>query len=423
MLFLRDRMFGMPRAPEPSEGALGTGPSEGVPQWHGSRNAWHQTSPAGSGRMILRTEVVKAASRMAEVKPAWDSLWTRGGQSVFQSFGWIDAWWRSSQANDVSQLCIGLCWAGGELVAVMPFATRWHHGVRVLEWAAKDCSDYCDALVDPGFADGWRALGDVWAAVAASGGFDATYLSHVRPDATLCKMLGGQQRGVRLKPGRRCARSLQVQSDKPDGHSWFRGLSKKARNNHARGLRIIGETGPVAVRASEPGDDIDAVVERMIELKQQWLVDTNQGNQILSDNARILRALIKELGRQGALRLFSIQCDDLLVAGSVNILSGTRMQAFFAAYDPRFDRASPGTLVMVEYLMWAFDRKFSEVDFLCGEEEYKFKFANKQVDLGSYVGARTPVGRLALAASEWLDQRRSTEAQVEIARPSRVAEA
>jgi len=423
MLSLRDRMFGTPRVLEPGEETFRTGSSEGAHQWRVPRNARRQTPLAEPGRPSLRTEVVKTASRMAEIKPAWDALWARGGQSVFQSFGWIDAWWRSRRANDVSRLCIGLCWAGGELVAVMPFASRWHCGVRVLEWAAKDCSDYCDALVDPGFADGWRALGDGWAAVAASGGFDVTYLSHVRPDAMLCNMLGGQRRGVRLKPGHRSARSLQVQCDKPDGHSWFRSLSKKARNNHTRGLRIIGETGPVTVRVSEPSDNVDAVVERMIELKQQWLADTNQDNQILGDDARILHALITELGRQGALRLFSIHCGDLFVAGSVNILSGTRMQAFFAAYDPRFDRASPGTLVMVEYLMWAFDRKFSEVDFLCGEEDYKFRFANKQVDLGTYVGARTPVGRLALSISERLDQRRSAEAKVEIARPSRVAKA
>ena len=322
----------------------------------------------------------------------------------------------------MSRLCLGLCWADDELVAVMPFATRWHRGVRVLEWAAKDCSDYCDALIDPNFAESWRALGSIWAAVAASGGFDVAYLSHVRPDAALCKMLGGRH-GIRLQPGHRSARSLQVESGKPDGHSWFRSLSKKARNNHTRGMRIVGESGPVTVSVSEPGDAIDVVVERMIELKQQWLIDTNQSNQILSNGAVILRALISELVQQRALRVFSIYSGDVLVAGSVNVVSGSRMQAFFAAYDPRFDRASPGTLVMVEYLMWAFDRGIAEVDFLCGEEEYKFKFANKQVDLGSYVGARTLMGRLALSLGEWLEQRRGTNVRTELARPSRAVEA
>ncbi len=373
--------------------------------------------------MNMRTEIVKTASRMAEVGPAWDALWQRGEQSVFQNHGWIAAWWNSRRANDMSRLCVGLCWADDELVAVMPFATRWHRGVRVLEWAAKDCSDYCDALVDPDFAEGWRALGMVWAAVADSGGFDITYLSHVRPDAMLCKMLDGRRQGVRLKPGHRAARSLQVQNDKPDGHSWFRGLSKKARNNHTRGMRIIGETGPVTVAVSQPGDAIEAVVERMIELKQQWLVSTGQSNQILSNDAVILRALVKELVRQGTLRVFSIYCGDMLAAGSLNIVSGTRMQAFFAAYDPQFDRASPGTLVMVEYLMWAFDSGIAEVDFLCGEEEYKFKFANKEINLVSYVGARSLVGRLALTISERLDRRHGVEARTGVAQSSRAIEA
>lgn len=373
--------------------------------------------------MSMRTEVVKTSIRMAEIGPAWDALWRRCEQSVFQSHGWVDAWWGSRRANDTSRLCVGLCWSDEELVAVMPFATRWHRGVRVLEWAAKDCSDYCDALVDPNLAEGWRALEDIWAAVAAAGGFDIAYLSHVRPDAALHRLIDGRRQAVTLKPGHRAARSLQVRNEAPDGRSWFRGLSKKARNNHTRGMRIVGETGPVTVKVSEPGDDIDAVVERMIGLKQQWLVATGQSNNILDNDALILRALVKELVQQRAIRLFSIHCGDVLVAGSVNIMAGTRMQAFFAAYDPRFDRASPGTLVMVEYLMWAFDRGIMEVDFLCGEEEYKFKFANTKIDLGSYVGAKTVVGKFALALGERLERGRGVEALAELAQPGRAVEA
>ena len=333
------------------------------------------------------------------------------------------AWWRSSGQPHGFRLNLVLAWDGDTLVALAALITRRFRGMRVLEWAAKDCSDYCDGLVDPDFSDRSRALETIWAAVAASGGFDIAYLSHVRPDAIMSTLLRSRQKGVRLKPSSRSARSMQVECDKPDGHAWFRSLSKKARNNHTRGLRIVGETGPVTIRVSEPGDSVDAVIERMIELKLRWLVDTGQSNQILSNDATILRALMRELVQQRAVRVFSIHCGDMLVAGSVNIMSGSRMQAFFAAYDPRFDRASPGTLVMVEYLMWAFDRKIPEVDFLCGEEEYKLKFANKYIDLVSFVGAKTLLGKLALAFSERLERKRATEAEVELALPGRAVEA
>ena len=373
--------------------------------------------------MNTQTEIVTCPSRLAEVGPAWDALWSRGSRSVFQSHGWIMAWFGSRNAGDRSRLCVGLCWADGQLLAAMPFITRRHRGVRVLEWAAKDCSDYCDALVDPDPGAGWQALEKVWAAVSASAPFDVAYLSHVRPDAAVGALFTGWSRPMRLKPGHRSARSLQVGNGGMDGHGWFRSLNKKARNNHTRGMRILGETGPVSVRVSEAGQAADAVLERMIALKQEWLVSTGQKNEILDNDAFVLRSLIKELARQNVLQVFSIHCGETLVAGSLNIVGGTRLQAFFAAYDPAFDRASPGTLVMVEYLTWAFDHGMAEVDFLCGEEQYKFKFATGQTELASYVGARTWMGRIALAGGERLDRTRQPEKPVEVASSGQLAEA
>ena len=373
--------------------------------------------------MSMQTEIVTSPDRLAEIGLAWDALWSRSSQSVFQSHGWIMAWFGSRRAGDRSRFRVGLCWADGRLLAAMPFITRRHRSVRVLEWAAKDCSDYCDAIVDPDPNVGWQALEKAWAAVVASTEFDVAYLSHVRPDAAVGPLFTGWSRSMRLKPGHRSARSLQVDSGGASGHDWFRSLNKKARNNHTRGMRILGETGAVSVRVSKPGDAADAVLERMIALKQEWLVSTGQKNEILENDAVVLRALIEELARQQALQVFSIHCGETLVAGSLNIVSGTRMQAFFAAYDPAFDRASPGTLVMLEYLTWAFDHGMAEVDFLCGEEQYKFKFATAQTDLASYVGARTWIGRIALAVGERLDRTRQPEKPAESAPSGRLVEA
>ena len=354
--------------------------------------------------MILRTEVVETSSRLAEIGAAWDALWRRGDQSIFQSHGWISAWHNSRQANDRSCLCVGLCWLGADLVAVVPLATRRHRGVRVLEWAAKDCSDYCDALVDPRSAEAGHALEQAWAAVVAAGRFDLAYLSHVRPDAVFCNLLGGPLRPMELKRGQRSARSLQVRSGEGDGPAWFRSLGKDAQNNHTRALRILAETGPVVVSASQSGGAIDAVLERLIALKRQWLASRGQGDAMLSNDAAILRALVEELDRQRALQLFSIHCGGLLVGALLNIAAGARRQIFFAAYDPQFDRVSPEMLVMVEYLVSMFNMGISEVDLLCVEDGHEFGFANARVVLASYVGARTLIGKLALGVGERLDQ-------------------
>ena len=354
----------------------------------------------------MQTEIVRTSSRLAEVGPAWDALWRRGDQSVFQSHGWVAAWWNSRRADDKSQLCVGLCWAEGELVAVMPFATRRHRGVRVLEWAAKDCSDYCDALVDRGSAESCRAIERVWAAVVADAGFDLAYLSHVRPDAALYKLLDGQQQALRLKRGQRSATSRQVDYTRFDGQAWFGSLNEEMRDNHAHGMRVISEMGPVSSKIHGSADAIDGVIERMIDLKRRWLADTGQGYTILDDGARMFRAIVKELARQNALQIFSLHCGDALVAALLNIKATTRKQVFFATYDPRFAHALPEALAMVELIIRSLDMGMTQVDLLCIEDDSAFAFTNARIDLASYVGSRTLIGAVALAVGERLERAR-----------------
>ena len=292
---------------------------------------------------------------------------------------------------------MGLCWIGDDLAAVVPFTTRRHRGVRVLEWAAKDCSDYCDALVDPALAENSRALKEVWAAVVANEGFDLAYLSHVRPDAAFHQLLDQRSQAVQLRPSRRSAVSRQVHDNGRDGNAWFQRLDEAARDSHARGMHILKGMGPVRSEMCGPTDGIQGVIERMIGLKRQWLANTGQSYEILDNNALTLRALIKELIRQQALRIFSLYCGDRLVAALLTIAAGARMQVFFAAHDPHFDRAAPETLALIEFIIKAIEMGTTEIDLLCVEDETRFTFAKSRVELASYVGARTLLGKLALA--------------------------
>lgn len=286
--------------------------------------------------------------------------------------------------------------------------------MRVLEWAAKECSDYCDAVAGP---DAREALAEAWQAIVEAGGFHVVYLSHVRPGAALPRLLEtGCRRPAALRLGHRAEQTLQVRGNGLTGTGWFRTLSKKARNNHTRGKRILEESGTLHIGAVDESG-IDFTLDRMVEHKRVWLDTNKERSTLLARGACGLRSLVTTLRQRQALQVFSITCDGELVSGLVNIVRDNHAAAFFSAFDQRFDRASPGTIVIVEYLLWAFDHGIPEVDFLCGDEPYKFKFANARTELASYVGARTLFGRAALAAGEWADKSRLSPAAAEPARP------
>ncbi len=128
-----------------------------------------------------RLEIVTSEERLAAIAPAWNALWREADGLVFQSHGWISAWWRTTSGRERRNLLIGLVWNGEVLETIMPFAVNRRRGVRILEWAAKDHSDYGDLLALPG----WKrdAAAALWREIARQGSFDMAYLNRLLPDA------------------------------------------------------------------------------------------------------------------------------------------------------------------------------------------------------------------------------------------------
>jgi len=337
---------------------------------------------------MTRVEVVCDAARFQAVEAAWLALWRRSEADVFQHPGWIAAWWQGCGGS--YRLRIGLAWQGEELVAALPLAVRSWRGLRLLEWAAQSFSDYCDVVGSP------AALEELWAAVAAVGGFDVVRLKNITPDARVLTVL--RQLGLREWPERHphdlC---LRVASQWPSGEAWFRSLNKKKRNNHTRGARILAEFGEVAHRQYRPGEALGPVLERLTALKRDWLRANRLRSPLLDGNVDVLPRLVQALSQIGSLCIFTIECDGEIVAGSVNVVQKDKMMAFFSAYDPKYDRASPGISLMTEYTRWAFDRGITVVDYLKGREPYKFEFANAAVELTSVVQGWSLLGKALLA--------------------------
>lgn len=154
-------------------------------------------------------EVVTSAARLAEIAPAWSALWQRAGGLVFQHPAWIAARWRTTPHQERRTLRIGLAWNGDRLDGVIALATFKRSGIRILEWAAKDHSDYGDALVAP---DGDpRAISRLWQHVFDQGGFDLIYLNRLLPDAGVHGLLDPASRhGTALRPNHRTEISYRV---------------------------------------------------------------------------------------------------------------------------------------------------------------------------------------------------------------------
>ncbi|MDJ0390004.1 GNAT family N-acetyltransferase [Roseomonas sp. E05] len=345
----------------------------------------------------LRIELINAWPRCAAVALAWQDLERRADADLFRSHAWIAAWWRAGPKPDFS-LRIATAWRGEALVGVLPLVLRRHQGVRVLEWAAKDCTDYCDVLLAPD-VEATAVLGRMWKAVRQEGGYDMAYLSHVLPHSAAAA-LAGHPGGIEMRPGRRQAAATGVTlAGYASPHAFFQSLGKKGRNNHLRGLRILEEAGPVSFRLAE-AEETRALVQKLFAMKQA-LLNPGEAATILSDDGTLLNAMVQAAAERGILRLFVLEAGGRLAAGLICFAEGTRLAAYLTTYDVAFARASPGSVILVEAVQWAIANNFGTVDFLCGDEAYKRRLADCTQSLGSLVAARTPLGLAALLADRF----------------------
>ena len=355
--------------------------------------------------MTLKIEIVTDPQRFAEIRPEWQQLRDRSNATVFQDHDWIAGWLNGTRNRKEIKLQVALAWEGTQLYGVLPCAVHRRSGLRVLTWAAQLFSDYCDCMLDPA-VDGGDLLPLMWDKMQQYGGFDVINLQQVKPDAQCRSFLDRlADGGACLRQGDRQERCMRIDNHWPDGDAFFRSLNKKGRNNYTRGKRILAELGgDVRFRLVGEQEDTAPIIDEIIRLKQVWLRATDPQSAQLGADGIVLRAILDKALESGVARIFLLETGEKIAAASINFIYSQRMEAYLTAYDAAFDRASPGTILIVDYARWSFDRGLSYVDFLRGEEAFKFRLANAETTLSSFAGARTLMGQMA--GHRWLARRR-----------------
>jgi len=307
---------------------------------------------------------------------------------VFQAHPWLTAWLDGDPVCATGKLRIGIARRDGEIVAILPLAVRRYHGVRVLEWAAQRFSDYGDGLGPPDL------LATLWNKLVRHGGIDIIRLRNVAPDAAIRPVLAaGHPRLAESED----ETNLRLRSRWSNGQSWLRALNKKKRSNDARGRRILSELGTVTVEQFRRNVPVEAIVE-LVRLKTVCLEQAGGSSALLKDGPELLVAFTQALARIDRLLVVLVRCDGEIVAGAINAIHGRSVWAYFATYNPKFQRVSPGILLMTEYTQHALDVGYDEVNYLRGSEGYKFEFATTSDRLGCFTRPVSLVGATALLA-------------------------
>jgi CelD/BcsL family acetyltransferase involved in cellulose biosynthesis len=312
------------------------------------------------------------------------------------------AWWRAAidAFGGGRRTIVAEAWRGGQLVGLWPF---WEKRLdarelftRIVEPVGARVSDYVAPLIRAG-QDRIGLTSRMLSMVAAGLGAETLLAwpkAHASADPE--KVI---ERVVRER-GMLCAsldRGCPVMTLPGSYGEFERRLSKRMRGDVRRQIRRLEAFGPVSLDVAQTREEVGERLDTLIEMhKANWIA--RRGRSDLEDPAAV--AFLRTLAEQ--LPIESLHVSEVRVAGRpVASHFGFQEAGVLRWYKPAFARDwqvySPGKVHIALAARAHIADGGREIDFMQGEESYKFEWADQCPLTRSYLLAR----RTALARWAW----------------------
>jgi CelD/BcsL family acetyltransferase involved in cellulose biosynthesis len=313
-----------------------------------------------------------------------------GSSTPFQDRGWLDAWYGAFAGLPHVEPLIAIVSnaATSEQVALLPLVRRLQSGVRIVEFADLDLTDYNAPLITasaPRNAEAARVLWrDLKAALRRSpGGADLVRLRKM-------PVVAGRPNPLALLDGARpCPLNGNVVTTGDDFDAYRHSLERSVRKNLERSWRVF--TRDPAARLQIVTDPDQALrVLSVMEIQQGARMRHLGLNFVLNDetSAAFYRKLVGEGLRSGYAVLSALTVGEEVVATLLGIRGGSHYVMLRNSHaGEKWSNCSPGRLIIERTMAALHQDGVRSFDFSIGNYAYKRRFGVAPLPLVDFTAA------------------------------------
>ena len=355
--------------------------------------------------MNVRTiDVVRDANDLSLIRPEWETLWQRSNATYYLNFASCLQSWQSIHAPLGRNLACIVVRENSRVQAILPMVIYRRGLWRIGRTLGPNAAEGCDILAEPRAA---TALGS-----AALNRFlhdmrpDFIDLPFVKADSLLDRAIASLPR-LRVLEASPDQSPLALLQNETDWASYRAGLSRNYQKQIRNQARRFAELGTVEFETVI--GNADHAIDWLLREKRKWAEKVNKRG------PWIFSPLYQQYLRSFAATFpdfltFILKLDGAPVAVKLAAINPTSCSLLIAAYDERYYKYSPGSLLDQLWLEYVFTHYHTaqgrplDVDFGAGREIYKLHWSRGHVvPTRSYKLATSPWGSLPWRMTEAVD--------------------
>ena len=303
----------------------------------------------------IELELIENLARWREFVPEWRKLLDEvPPPTPFQTPEWLLTWWLHFGSGKLQVLVFR---SEGRAVGVLPFYLHYWNARRQLTIIGSGLSDYLDPVLDPQYSSAildalrayleWNSKWDVCDWQDLSAGTPLAALARAGADTPCCALVLG-------------ASFEEFLAARPHG------LRRNLRRYRDKAEAI----GTVRFQVAETAEPL--LLDSLIDLhRARWRRSGEPGVIDLNGAADFIRAAATAMANARALRIFTIQFKDRVVAILLALRNHTTLFSYLSAFDPQYETFGFGRELLARAFEYAHENNYGYWNFLRGEEPYK----------------------------------------------------
>jgi CelD/BcsL family acetyltransferase involved in cellulose biosynthesis len=339
-----------------------------------------------AGKLSTRT-MSRAAGYRVELLADWKQAAARwsafDASTPFQHLQWCGAWYSAFARHAEPLIAIVSDAVTGEPAALLPLIRRRQNGIRIVEFADLDLTDYNAPLLGNAAPRDARAARVLWRDLLKGlrqvpGGADLIRLRKVpveldsRPNPLAL-----------LGDAGACSLNGNIVTTGEDYDAWRYTLEKAVRKELERSWRVFTRDPAAAFRLVTDQDEALRILSTT-EVQQGRRMQNLGLNFILNNEtcAAFYRNLVRDGIGNGYALISALTAGDEVVATLLGVRDGSRyVMIRISNAGEKWSNCSPGRLI-IERTMAALHRDgVREFDFSIGNYAYKRRFGVRQIPL------------------------------------------